>query len=123
MKYYKSEEGEVFAYESDGSQDSFIRHGLTLLNEEELIAVREAQREASAPSPEQILKDAIVRRDEQLAVAALRIAPLQYAVDIGEETPEEAAALLLWKKFSLDVSRVSAQEGFPSSVIWPIQPQ
>lgn len=42
MKYYKDENNEVYAYESDGSQDSYIKPGLIPITEEEM-------RELTAP--------------------------------------------------------------------------
>lgn len=42
MKYYKDENNEVYAYESDGSQDADIKPGLTPITEEEM-------RELTAP--------------------------------------------------------------------------
>ena len=36
MKYYKDTNGEVFAYESDGSQDSYIAPSLVLMNQTEI---------------------------------------------------------------------------------------
>ena len=82
MKYYIDRATcEVFAYESDGSQDSFISHDLELLDDKGLAEVRAAQEAAAAPTPEQVLQSANAQRDSLLAVAGLRIAPLQDAVD------------------------------------------
>lgn len=38
MKYYKSENGEIFAYELDGSQDEFIPAGLKKMAKKEVTA-------------------------------------------------------------------------------------
>lgn len=48
MKYFKDVDNIVYAYESDGSQDSFIKSGLTPISEEEKDILL-------APSEEQIL--------------------------------------------------------------------
>jgi len=61
-------------------------------------------------------------RDESLREAALRIAPLQDAVDMGLATPEDAQALLDWKRFRVALSRIEQQAGFPRSIDWPINP-
>ena len=37
MKYYKDENNEVYAYESDGSQDAYIEPGLIPIPEEEML--------------------------------------------------------------------------------------
>jgi hypothetical protein len=38
MKYFKSQSGEVFAYESDGSQDAYIKPDLVLMTKAEVEA-------------------------------------------------------------------------------------
>ncbi|MGP5893650.1 hypothetical protein ACTXY8_22690 [Pseudomonas aeruginosa] len=38
MKYFKSENGEVYAYEADGSQDEYIKPGLVSMTEAEVQA-------------------------------------------------------------------------------------
>ncbi|MGY2285612.1 tail fiber assembly protein [Pseudomonas gingeri] len=123
MKYYIDRvSNEVFAYELDGSQDAYIRPNLELLSEEELIAVRLAQAAAAAPTPEQILQAANARRDELLTVASLRIAPLQYAIDLGDATDAENADMKRWKQYCVAVNRVSEQSGFPEDIDWPAPP-
>ncbi len=62
------------------------------------------------------------RRDELLRVAALRIAPLQDAVDLGSASEEESASLLLWKQYRVELGRIAAQAGFPEAVAWPSPP-
>lgn len=71
---------------------------------------------------EEIITSVLVERDRLLALAAMRIAPLQYAVDIDIASTEEKATLLLWKKYSIEVNRISLQEGFPEDITWPTQP-
>lgn len=122
MKYFLSETGEVFAFEDDGSQDAFISSALVPLSDEELAAIREKQAQDQAPSHEDIAKLVGAKRDELLSVAALRIAPLQYAVDLDEATPAETSSLKQWKQYSLAVNRVTRQEGYPETVEWPEQP-
>ncbi|WP_256346737.1 tail fiber assembly protein [Pseudomonas gingeri] len=114
--------GEVFAFESDGSQDSFIRNDLEPLGSDELAAIRAAQEAAGAPTPEQILQAVNARRDELLVVASIRVAPLQDAVDIGCATDDEVSRLALWKTYRVDLNRIEQQTGFPSLVDWPLSP-
>lgn len=69
---------------------------------------------------------AIVRasdeRDRRLTVAAIRIAPLQDAVDRGKATPAKIALLDKWKDYRIDVGDISEQEGYPKSINWPVEP-
>lgn len=61
-------------------------------------------------------------RDGRLREAALRIAPLQYAHDLGKSTEQEEAALLAWKLYSVDLSRLEQQAGYPAVIDWPVVP-
>jgi len=123
MKYYICRStGEIFAYESDGSQDAYISADLELLSDDELTVIRTAQAAAAAPTPEQILQTANAKRDDLLSVAALRIAPLQDAVDLDAATDADTTNLKLWKQYRMAVNRVSEQPSFPATIDWPAPP-
>ncbi len=114
MKYYICRPtGEIFAYESDGSQDAYIRDDLELLSDDELAVIRTAQAAAAAPTPEQVLQAANAKRDDLLSIAALRLAPLQDTVDLDAATDADTANLKLWKQYRVAVNRVSEQPGSP----------
>lgn len=78
--------------------------------------------EASAVMLEFAKADAEQSRDDLLKVAALRIAPLQDALDLGKATDAEKSSLTAWKEYRVELGRISEQEGYPSSVIWPDAP-
>ena len=59
------------------------------------------------------------QRDSRLAEAALRIAPLQDAFDLGTATAGEMASLTAWKQYRVAVNRVDLTK---SPVTWPSQP-
>lgn len=61
-------------------------------------------------------------RDGRLGVAQLRIAPLQYAVNLDMATEEEKSALLAWMRYSVELNRIEQQSGFPLTVTWPSVP-
>ena len=48
MKHYKDESNNLYSYESDGSQDAFIKEGLVPISDEDLAAM-------IAPTTEQLL--------------------------------------------------------------------
>lgn len=78
-----------------------------------------------APPPatdEQLSARAGAERDRLLSEAALRIAPLQDAVDLGDATPSDEAGLLVWKQYRVDVNRITRQAGYPQSIDWPVKP-
>ena len=64
----------------------------------------------------------LAQRDVLLTQAALRIAPLQDAVDLGDATAAEEAALKAWKQYRVKLMRIEQQEGFPAAVVWPGAP-
>jgi len=77
---------------------------------------------APGPTQEQILSSALSTRDRLLALAAIRIAPLQDAADLGEATDADTASLKLWKQYRVAVNRVPDQPDFPNTITWPTQP-
>lgn len=75
------------------------------------------------PAPARPAADMLAHRDALLAQAALRIAPLQDAVDLGIETGDDVAALTEWKQYRVDLNRIEQQAGSPGDVEWPAAPQ
>lgn len=61
-------------------------------------------------------------RDSRLRAAQLRIAPLQYAVNLDMATESEQAALLAWMRYSVNLNRVEQQPGYPLAMEWPSPP-
>lgn len=59
------------------------------------------------------------KRDALLAEAALRIAPLQDASDLGTSTAAETALLTAWKQYRVAVNRVDLTK---PPVTWPSHP-
>ncbi|CBJ81761.1 putaive tail fiber assembly protein (fragment) [Xenorhabdus bovienii str. Jollieti] len=116
MKYYKSTDNKVYAYESDGSQDSWIKPGLVPITEAEADAITN-----SPPTPEQLQQNAEYEKRYRMSKAANSIAPLQYAVDLKMETDSERAALTEWKKYMVLLNRVDCSTA--PDVKWPEQPK
>ncbi|MGO4412501.1 tail fiber assembly protein [Cupriavidus sp. KB_39] len=67
------------------------------------------------PTPEQN----VFTRDTLLALAALRIAPLEDAVDLEIETPDDVTRLKAWKSYRVALARLDLTA---SPVQWPEQP-
>lgn len=74
------------------------------------------------PTPDELAQAALAQRDRLLGVAAIRIAPLQDAVDLDRATPETVERLKQWKGYRVDLNEIEHQEGFPASISWPIVP-
>ena len=68
------------------------------------------------------LAEAVAEYNRLRGVTDFVIAPLQDAVDVGEATETEFAALNAWKKYRVALSRVPDQQGYPLSIDWPAAP-
>jgi hypothetical protein len=63
---------------------------------------------------------AAAQRDALLAFAAIRIAPLQDAIDLDEATAEEIAGLKEWKQYRIALNRLDLTTNI---VDWPLAPK
>jgi hypothetical protein len=87
MKHYKDEKNNIFAYESDGSQDAFIKEGLVPISDEDLAAM-------IAPTTEQLLSQLSAARKEQERQGVV-INDIRYAGDPGNrQSLQEAIAFM-----------------------------
>lgn len=78
--------------------------------------------EAPPPTVEQFVSQAAAKRSQLLQAATQAIAPLQDAVDFGEATEAEEAALQEWKRYRIALTRVSLQDSYPNEIQWPSSP-
>ncbi|WP_236708794.1 MULTISPECIES: tail fiber assembly protein [unclassified Pseudomonas] len=69
-----------------------------------------------------VSSETLQRRDELLQVAAIRIAPLLDAQELGKATDDELARLQAWRLYRVELNRLDKQAGFPSSIDWPVAP-
>jgi len=76
------------------------------------------------PGPSKQELAAVVKNDQMqlLAYAALKIAPLQDAVDLDDATAEEEALLKKWKQYRVALNRIDQQANYPTKVEWPAAP-
>jgi len=91
MKHYKDESNKIYAYESDGSQDAFIKEGLVPISDEDLAAMMAAM---MAPTTEQLLRQLTAARKEQERQGVV-INGTRYAGDPGNrQALQEAIAFM-----------------------------
>jgi len=87
MKHYRDESNNLYAYESDGSQDAFIKEGLVPISDEDLAAMM-------APTTEQILRQLTAARKEQERQGVV-INGIRYAGDpSNRQALQEAIAFM-----------------------------
>lgn len=92
---------------------------------ENYLALADGPPPAPVPPPKtdaEILADACRIRDELLSVAAIRIAPLQDAVDLDDASDTDMASLKSWKQYRVSVNRISDQPEYPKTIDWPATP-
>lgn len=79
--------------------------------------------EYEPPAEAVVIRQINGQRDRLLASAALRIAPLQDAVDLDVATDEQRERLNAWKKFRIALSQLEQDAGWPRALTWPIPPE
>ncbi|KLU15337.1 MULTISPECIES: tail fiber assembly protein [Xenorhabdus] len=118
MKYYKSTDNKIYAFESNGSQDAWIKPDLTPITEAEAEALAIVN---PPPTPEQLRQRAEQEKHYRLSQAANSIAPLQYAVDLQMATDTEQATLIAWKRYCVLLNRVDCSTA--PDIDWPKAPE
>lgn len=109
MKYFKDEADNVYAYESDGSQDEHIKDGLTSITEEEAKSIA-----SPAPTVDDLAYAARAKRDRLLSESDWIVTR---SIEIAADTPPE------WLAYRQALRDVPEQAGFPQAIDWPTAPQ
>lgn len=116
MKYYKNEYNDVYAYESDGSQDEFINKNLMRISEKEALEITNPP-----PTQQQLIAIGDAMKDALLIAASEKIAPLQDAIDLNIATDKELVQLNAWKQYRVDLNRIDTANA--PDINWPEKPQ
>ena len=111
MKYFKDDKNAVYAYE-DGVDEKYMKGGLTEISEAEALALANP-----APNQEQLIAQAVARKNQLRTVADDEIAWLQDAVDAGIATGEETALLAAWKTYRVKLMRINTSNA--PGIEWP----
>lgn len=111
MRFYKTDNNEVFAYEDD-TGDEYILPDLIAITEEEANAILNPPLTA-----EQLIALADAEKVRRRAVADSEIAWRQDAVDAGIAMEEEIAELANWRKYRVLLMRVNTE-----NPAWPAIP-
>lgn len=70
-----------------------------------------------------LVRDAQAKRSSLLAAAAVRIGPLQDAIDLDDSSDAERELLTALKRYRVALNRIELQEGFPKNIAWPQMPE
>lgn len=78
----------------------------------------------TAPTDQDYRNEAQAQKWQLLNVASnwLLLNSLGFKVETGVATPEEQALLLAHKQYSIAVSDIEKQSGYPTNIIWPVAP-
>lgn len=66
--------------------------------------------------------EAEVERDNRLREVVIRVAPLQYAYELGEASNEQLTALQAWKRYTVKLAQIELQTDYPLTIDWPVAP-
>ncbi|MBU69013.1 MAG: hypothetical protein CL858_26835 [Cupriavidus sp.] len=120
MQYFRdSETGVLYAFEDDVRVEGGLFYAP---NGEQLGPYPSSLEPTTDLTPTPYVPSAeenSVARNALLAQAAIKIAPLQDAVDLEVATASEIALLKSWKQYRVSLSRLDLTV---SPVVWPAQP-
>lgn len=116
MKYFKDPaNGDVYAYESDGSQDSIIPESLEPMSNDEVYAHCNP-----ALAPGQVIEvNASVEAALSLA-ASSAMTPLFLSIQLGDATDEEVKKAKEWQSYYRALKAIDLSEESPK---WPSAPK
>ncbi|MGS1010137.1 tail fiber assembly protein [Achromobacter anxifer] len=78
--------------------------------------------DALPESDEQARLRVLAERNARLVEAAIRIAPLQDAVDVEGSASGDELLLNSWKRYRIALNRIEQLPGFPHGLVWPERP-
>lgn len=123
--------GSVYEYDDDQVSQGFVREGLIAMTEEEADTyINPPPTEAEVLASQSLKLQGFTQlAAAQKASLTNRIGTINDAIEFEEATSAELAELPLrqaqltkWKRYAVDLGRVTTQPGWYSSVVWPTQP-
>jgi len=133
-KYYAASTNGFYSKEIHGDE---IPADSVEITDEEWIALLEGQEKGKlitadkkgnpilqdypAPTADQVIKMAAAEKTRLLALATVKIGPLQDAEDLDIATAEEAENLKKWKKYRVLLNRVDTNTS--DDISWPVAPE
>nr|ELR5257597.1 tail fiber assembly protein [Providencia rettgeri] len=116
MRYFKNSNNEVFAFESDGSQDEFIDENLMEIMEKQAIEI------ANPPlSTTQLIIEAEQQKQHLLNESTVVITTFQDAINFNMATNDEIEKLDKWKIYRVLLNRIDTSTA--PDITWPVKPE
>ncbi|EHZ1489217.1 tail fiber assembly protein [Salmonella enterica] len=117
MKYYKDENNVVYAYDAYGTQDAFIKEGLTPITRNEAMAIVNPP-----PTHEELIQSAEKERQRLLAAADAVMLDWRTELMLGEISDANRAKLSAWMAYKNEVKAADVTTD-PEHVNWPVPPE
>ena len=117
MKYYKDENNVVYAYDAYGTQDAFIKEGLTPITRSQAMAIVNPP-----PTQEELIQAAENERQRLLAAADAVMLDWRTELMLGEISDANKAKLSAWMAYKNEVKAVDVTTD-PEHVNWPVTPE
>lgn len=116
MKYFKDTHGVVYAYESDGSQDEFIKEGLLHITEKEAMEIVNPP-----PTHNELIAQANARKAALLDEANAITADWRTELALGIISDSDKETLIGWMKYIRAVKTVDTNTA--PNVVFPPKPE
>lgn len=117
MKYYKDENNVVYAYDAYGTQDAFIKEGLTPITRSQAMAIVNPP-----PTQEELIQAAENERQRLLAAADSVMLDWRTELMLGEISDANRAKLSAWLAYKNQVNAVDINEALNEGFNWPQVP-
>lgn len=117
MKYYKDENNVVYAYDAYGTQDAFIKEGLTPITRSQAMAIVNPP-----PTQEELIQAAENERQRLLAAADAVMLDWRTELMLGEISDANRAKLSAWLAYKNQVNAVDINEALNEGFNWPQVP-
>lgn len=117
MKYYKDENNVVYAYDAYGTQDAFIKEGLTPITRSQAMAIVNPP-----PTQEELIQAAENERQRLLTAADAIMLDWRTELMLGEISDANRVKLSAWLAYKNEVKTVDVTTN-PEHVNWPVIPE
>ncbi|WP_447722517.1 tail fiber assembly protein [Edwardsiella tarda] len=116
MKYFKGKNNSVYAYNADGSQDEYIKDGLTPITEDEVIAI------INPPlTKDELIKEASVNKERLLSEIEVVTKLWQTQLVLGIILDSDKERLIAWMRYAQDLAAIDVN--MAPDISWPVRPE
>ncbi|EAM9788477.1 phage tail protein [Salmonella enterica] len=116
MKYFKDNNGNVYAYNADGSQDEYIKDGLISITEDEAMYI------INPPlTKDELIKEAGIKKDGLLYEVEAITKLWQTQLVLGIILDSDKERLTAWMRYAQALSAIDIN--MAPDISWPVRPE